>query len=1036
MVGEMTNKCRLKKGLFKPDRFIIILLLFLGLGSLTFAQSLRLPYTFEQIKIGNSSLENHVASMLKDRSGYLWLGTANGLKRFDSKFTTTFKREKNNENSLTHNFVEALCEDNQGRIWVGTTEGICYFDKMKNNFVRIKELNKPDYACLNIICDSKGDIWFTIRDKGLFRIDSKTNKLQNFSHQDIDKKTITSNRILRKGLVEDPYKKGIWIDCINGLNFLDFSSQQIHNQHFNPKNTPILSLPNVSAFTVNEHSLVFSNNVSQEITWYDSQLQKITKTYKPTLSSGNTLFEIYQLFFDRNGNLWVSSFNNSMAYIDLKKNITIEVEYEKGSNTSFSAYKFTDVLQEKNGTIWFSTLNGISIINGIAAFNPNDKLFDIYDFSKTIFKNYPKDGIHDLIENSTDSTWWINTLESRLINYNPVSNQYKEFRIPDSKINQSTYNYATFLHDYHNQILAFKPYSFFIFNKSSKRFSEIRLPKTINPLLATSIGLTKLLGDSVWVFGRDITEVFNYHLIKKTWKVYPLKLNLGDKNKILQKHFSPSIALNTRNGDFWIAIHSGGLAKFSKEKQAFIGIKTKQDIDFSKIGFSGFVEDKNGKFWIGSYNLIKFDPLTNDFLSVLDNDLIGYLAIDDYDNICMSILDQVMFFNEKKNEKFTFTFQINESFRNWGNRLINLKNNIIASVTQHGLVLINYKNLKSPSFKNQLYINRISNADTSILIHKNNNFVDFNSSQNSISIDYGILIPPSNNIYKFSYQLEGYDKEWVQDKEEKKEAVYGRLDGGNYIFKVKATDINGNTLPIQTLNIHIDTIFYKTLWFKILSFSIFLFIGFAFYRYQTNQRLKIHHLQMQSTRLEKDKTEIQYQNLINHLNPHFLFNSLTSLNGLILSEPDVASDFLQKLSKIYRYILQNKENEVVSLEQELEFVQNYIDLQKSRFDEGLQVNINIEDHYLQSGIVPVTLQNLFENAIKHNTIEEEKPLIIDVFIEDEHLIVKNNLQKKKFVETSNKQGLDSLKSLYKYLTTNHLETIETTTEFIVKVPLL
>lgn len=188
--------------------------------------------------------------------------------------------------------------------------------------------------------------------------------------------------------------------------------------------------------------------------------------------------------------------------------------------------------------------------------------------------------------------------------------------------------------------------------------------------------------------------------------------------------------------------------------------------------------------------------------------------------------------------------------------------------------------------------------------------------------------------------------------------------------------------------------------------------------------------------MEKDKTEIQYQNLINHLNPHFLFNSLTSLNSLIMTNSKEASKFLQKLSLIYRYILQNKDKEIISLEQELTFVKHYVELQKSRFEDSLQIEIDVDKTYLNSGIVPVTLQNLFENAIKHNSLEEDKPLIIRVFIEKEYLIVKNNLQRKKYVQTSNKQGLESLKSLYKYLSKKPLEIIETSTDFMVKIPLL
>ena len=127
---------------------------------------------------------------------------------------------------------------------------------------------------------------------------------------------------------------------------------------------------------------------------------------------------------------------------------------------------------------------------------------------------------------------------------------------------------------------------------------------------------------------------------------------------------------------------------------------------------------------------------------------------------------------------------------------------------------------------------------------------------------------------------------------------------------------------------------------------------------------------------------------------------------------------------------------MVSLRQELDFVAHYVSLQKSRFEDGLQINIDVETDYLLYRIVPVTLQNLFENAIKHNSIEEDKPLIINVLVDEDYLYVKNNLQRKKFVDSSNKQGLESLKNLYKYLSKKPLEIMETDSEFIVKIPLL
>ena len=150
----------------------------------------------------------------------------------------------------------------------------------------------------------------------------------------------------------------------------------------------------------------------------------------------------------------------------------------------------------------------------------------------------------------------------------------------------------------------------------------------------------------------------------------------------------------------------------------------------------------------------------------------------------------------------------------------------------------------------------------------------------------------------------------------------------------------------------------------------------------------------------------------------------------------MAGDFLDKMSKVYRYILKNRDNEVVPISEEVKFVQLYIDLQKTRFEKGLQVQMNIGETYSHRKIAPVTLQNLVENAIKHNTADEDSPLVIELFVEEDYLVVRNNLQKKKFVETSNRQGLSNMESLYRYLSGRPMEIIEDATYFTVKIPLL
>jgi two-component system, LytTR family, sensor kinase len=193
---------------------------------------------------------------------------------------------------------------------------------------------------------------------------------------------------------------------------------------------------------------------------------------------------------------------------------------------------------------------------------------------------------------------------------------------------------------------------------------------------------------------------------------------------------------------------------------------------------------------------------------------------------------------------------------------------------------------------------------------------------------------------------------------------------------------------------------------------------------------------IEAERLEKEKSQVQFDNLKNQLNPHFLFNALTSLNSLIFENQQLASAFLQQLSKVYRYVLQNKHKNFVLLSTELDFIAHYVMLLETRFQGALKINFKVSDDAKEKAIVPVTLQILIENAIKHNIVDKDKPLTIDVLTMGDYLIVSNNLQVRKTVEASNKQGLDNLRSLYKFLTDNPVLIEPTADRFYVKIPLI
>ncbi|WP_436515429.1 sensor histidine kinase [Ekhidna sp. To15] len=189
--------------------------------------------------------------------------------------------------------------------------------------------------------------------------------------------------------------------------------------------------------------------------------------------------------------------------------------------------------------------------------------------------------------------------------------------------------------------------------------------------------------------------------------------------------------------------------------------------------------------------------------------------------------------------------------------------------------------------------------------------------------------------------------------------------------------------------------------------------------------------------LKNQQIRTQYEVLQNQMSPHFLFNSLNTLTTIIPENADAAVSFTEKLSEVYRYILQNKDRELVSLKEEIEFVKSYLFLLRMRYPDNLSVEFSIDDKYLDLTIPPLTLQMLAENAIKHNVVSKAKPLHIDIYIENgKSVIVKNNLQRKNSLEKSTKTGLDNIRKRYNILGQKEIDIITSASNFMVAVPLI
>ncbi len=191
---------------------------------------------------------------------------------------------------------------------------------------------------------------------------------------------------------------------------------------------------------------------------------------------------------------------------------------------------------------------------------------------------------------------------------------------------------------------------------------------------------------------------------------------------------------------------------------------------------------------------------------------------------------------------------------------------------------------------------------------------------------------------------------------------------------------------------------------------------------------------IQQEELKRAHLALQYQSLKDQVRPHFLFNSLSSLATLINTDSEKATQFVHKLSDVYRYVLEQRENELVPLKDDLKFMEDYIFLQKIRFGENLRVETNL-DQDLNRLIIPLSLQMLVENAIKHNEISKDHPLLIAITSTGSgHVIVKNNLQRREVSEPSLGSGLENLRKQIGYFSNDSLLVQEEADAFIVRIP--
>ncbi len=503
----------------------------------------------------------------------------------------------------------------------------------------------------------------------------------------------------------------------------------------------------------------------------------------------------------------------------------------------------------------------------------------------------------------------------------------------------------------------------------------------------------------------------------------PLITNYTRENG-LGNNYVYNVSIDSKNNK-WFATDGSGISKLGEKGfhqynpipglEKNIAYTTTEDI-YGNIWFTGL----NSGLFRYDGNTFKRYTIKN---GLHDNEILNVIA-DRTGNLLLAHPDGLELFNIRK-EFFTF-YGAESGFEN-----IRPQINAFCK-TQKGAILIGatdkiiqyfpadarYAQMPQLVLNDVLiFFKSIGTAERSSLAYD----------ENHVSFDYAGLWYINPEALNYQYQLEGYSNDWINTKDHI--VTFPNLQPGTYTFRVK-TSISDDYRysPVLTYSFKIGKPFWKTMWFKI---ATLLSVALLIYYFL---RLRISVIRIEQEK-ERQKLAAQLALLKNQLNPHFLFNSFNTLMNIIDKDKTMAMEYTEKLSDFYREVVLVQDKEIVTIAEELQLLKNYVYLQQKRFDNNLQLQLNISEEHLQMAIPPLTLQLLAENALKHNRVTKENPLVIKIESAQSFLVVSNNINGQELPTRSAGIGLKNIQQRVHILTGEEIRVVHNESEFNVIIPL-
>jgi len=827
--------------------------------------------SFKHYSIQHGLSQVTCMSTLLDSKGYLWVGTQDGLNRFDGYTFKVFRNNPEDSTSLYDNFILSLLEDSKGNIWVGTNGGLNLYDSKTESFTHYQHKNDDiESLCNNEIwkiLETKDSKLWIGTDNGLDLFDYANKKFIHYTHDDNNPNSISGNRI--RSIFEDSKGK-LWVGTQeNGLNLFNDENQTFKNFLYSEMGTVISSQNYIKAISEDKvGNLWIGTENGLRIFDRSNNTYIQNETY---LNNNN----ITSILVNSDSSLWVGSWFNGLNIFNYDTKVFDNYKNLDSDNTSISSNRIMNLMEDNLENVWVGTNN-----NGLNYFDKNNSSFEHNKHSKNNLNSLSNNFVRCFVE-EINGNYWVGTSGGGLNYFNINDKSVKHYIHSENELNSISSNaIRSLVIDNQKKLwIGTNGNGLDVFDKKTQTFTHFKHDENDSLSLSSN-------------FIHTLNVVDNGNIIigtRKGLNKYDFQTQTFERIIFINKHVSSLISnsiwsfLEDSKGNYWIGTQKG-LVLYNPQNSTYkYFLNSKNDnTSISHNYIKSIYEDSKGNIWIGTFvGLNLYLPQSETFKHFskkegLSNEVIYGVLEDEENNLWMSTNDGINRFNPNTNA-FTW-FSVEDGLQ--GNEFntgayhkgssgkmyfggINGFNTFYPQLIKENTFVPTVILTEFLLFNKPISINNTTVLDQSIseikeIVLKHDDYI--------FGFEFSALNFRQPIKNQFAYKLEGFDKDWTYTDYKYRRATYTNIPPGDYTFKVLASNDDGywNKESVD-VNIQILPPWWLTWWAKalygIIPFLLFLSIYKVRITVLKNKKINLEdQVKTRTIQLSEQKEELKINN--------------------------------------------------------------------------------------------------------------------------------------------------------------------------------